>query len=210
MTSVYRKPTFSGVFTNFGSFIPKSYKCNLLFTLLHRAFRLCSNFERFHQQIGKLKTSFENNGYPKGFDHFCIKKCLDKVFIEKKVVLKASKKELLCVLLFLRKKSMQLRTRLVDSIESNLKFCKRKVIFQSPCKLNSLFRYKDSLQKKIRSDIVYRYMCSNCKVTYCGKTYRYFFTRVAEHMGISNLTGKRLKCVKNQQYLTIYLNLIVR
>ena len=91
---------------------------------------------------------------------------------------------------------MQLRTCLVNSIESNLKFCKLKVIFQSPCKLNSLFRYKDSRQKKIRSDIVYRYMCSNCKVTYYGKTYRHFFTRAAEHMGISNLTGKRLKCVK--------------
>ena len=61
---------------------------------------------------------------------------------------------------------------------------------------DSLFRYKDSLQKKIRSDIVYRYMCSNCKVTYYGKTYRHFFTRAVEHMGISNLTGKRLKCVK--------------
>ena len=32
MTSVYRKPTFSRVFTNFGSFIPKSNKNNLLFT----------------------------------------------------------------------------------------------------------------------------------------------------------------------------------
>ena len=112
------------------------------------------------------------------------------------MVLKASKKELICVLPFLGKRSMQLRTRLVNSIVSNLKFCKLKVIFQSPCKLNSLFRYKDSLQKKIRSDIVYRYMCSNCKVTYYGKTYRHFFTRAAEHMGISNLTGKRLKCVK--------------
>ena len=99
---------------------------------------------------------------------------------------------------------MQLRTRLVNSIESNLKFCKLKVIFQSPCKLNSLFRYKDSLQKKIRSDIVYRYMCSNCKVTYYGKTYHHFFTRAAEHMGISNLTGKLLKCVK-QSAVSDYL-----
>ena len=91
---------------------------------------------------------------------------------------------------------MQLRTRLFNSTESNLKFCQlKKVIFQSPCKLNSLFR-KNSLQKKIRSDIVYRYMCSNCKVTYYGRTYRHFFTRAAEHMGISNLTGKRLECVK--------------
>ena len=39
-------------------------------------------------------------------------------------------------------------------------------------------------------------MSSNCKVTYYGKAYRYFFTRAEEHMGISNLTGKRLKCVK--------------
>ena len=39
-------------------------------------------------------------------------------------------------------------------------------------------------------------MCSNCKVTYYGKTYRHVFTRAAEHMGISNLTGNRLKCVK--------------
>ena len=82
------------------------------------------------------------------------------------------------------------------SAESNLKFCKLKIIFQSPCKLNSLFRYKDSLQKKIHSNIVCRYMCSNCNVTYYGKTYRHFFTRAAQHMGIYNLTEKRLKCVK--------------
>ena len=106
------------------------------------------------------------------------------------------KKELICVLPFLGKKLMQLRTRLVNSIKSNLKFCKLKVIFQSPCKLNLLFRYKDSLQKKIPSDIVCRSMCSSCKVTYYGKTCHHFFTRAAEHMGISNLTGKHLKCIK--------------
>ena len=33
-----------------------------------------------------------------------------------------------------------------------------------------------------------------CNATYYGKTYQHFFTRAAEHMGISNLTGK---CVKN-------------
>ena len=74
ITSVYRKTTFNGVFTNFGSFFPKSYKYNLLFTLLHRVFRLCSNFEHFHQEIEKLKTISENNGYPKSFVDFCIKK----------------------------------------------------------------------------------------------------------------------------------------
>ena len=72
-----------------------------------------------------------------------------------------------------------------------------KVVFTSQRKLNTLFRFKDSLNKKIRSFLVYRYTCSNCNVTYYGKTYRHFFTRAAEHMGISNLTGKRLKNIKD-------------
>ena len=205
-TSVYCKPTFSGVFTNFGSFIPKSYKCNFLFNLLHRAFKIRSNFELLHQENDKLKTIFENNGYPKSFVDFCIKKCLDKVFIKRKKLLKASKMELIYVLLIIGKKSLQLETHLANSIENKLKFCKLKVVFRSPCKLNSLFRYKDSLKKKIRYDIVYKYTFGNCKVTYYGKTYLPFFTRAAEHMGISNLTGNVLKVSNNQQYLTIYSN----
>ena len=51
----------------------------------------------------------------------------------------------------------------------------------------------DSLEKKIRSEIIYHYMCNNCKVTYYGKTFRHFYVRITEFMGISNLTGKVLK-----------------
>ena len=58
-TNIYRKVTFSGVFTNFESFIPVSYKSNLIFTLLFRAFKLCSNFELFHQEIINLKGIFK-------------------------------------------------------------------------------------------------------------------------------------------------------
>ena len=68
--------------------------------------------------------------------------------------------------------------------------------FQSPCKLHTLFKFKDSLDKKIHSDLIYRYTCSNCNVTYYGKTYQHFFTRAAEHMGISNLKEKQVKNMK--------------
>ena len=45
---------------------------------------------------------------------------------------------------------------------------------------------------------------------YNGKAYRHFFTRAAEHIGISYLTGKRLKSVKqSSKYLTTYLNVTV-
>ena len=81
--------------------------------------------------------------------------------MKKKVFSVAQKKELVCVLPFIGKKSLQLRSRLVKSIQQNLKFCSLKVIFQSPCKLHTLCKFKDSLDKKIRSDLIYRYTCGN-------------------------------------------------
>ena len=105
------------------------------------------------------------------------------------------KRELICVLPYLGKASLDLRRRLRRTIERNLPFCKLKIIFRSKCRLNTLFRFKDSLEKKIRPGIIDRYTCSICKVTHYGKTFRNFYTRAAEHMGISNLTGKRLKTV---------------
>ena len=89
-----------------------------------------------------------------------------------------------------------MRTRWLKSIENNLRFCKHKDIFHSPCKLNSLFRYNDSLKKNIHYEIVYRYASSNSNMTYYGKTYRHFCTRAEEHVVISNITGKHLKSVK--------------
>ena len=111
--------------------------------------------------------------------------------------MKASKAELICVLSFIGRKSLQLRTRLVNSIENNLKFCKLNNVLQSLHKLNSLFRYKDPLKKNTCSDIVHRHICDKCKVTYYGRTYCHFLTRAAEHVGISNSTGKHLKSVKH-------------
>ena len=93
-------------------------------------------------------------------------------------------------------KSLQLRSKVAKSVQNNLSFCHLKVVFQSPCKLCTLFRFKDTLNKKIQSDLLYRYSCSSCNATYYGKTYRHFFRRAAEHIGISNLTGERVKNVK--------------
>ena len=126
----------------------------------------------------------------------CIKKFLNKLFIKKDLNFMVPKRELTFVLPYLGKLSFDLRARLRRTIERDSPYCKLKITFRSKCRLNTLFQFKDPLEKKIRSGIIYRYTCSNCKVTYYGKTFRHFYTRAAEHMGISNLTGKRLKNVK--------------
>ena len=91
---------------------------------------------------------------------------------------------------------LDLRIRLRQAIERDLSYCKLKVIFRSKCSFNTLFRFNNSLKKKIRSGITNRYTWSNSKVTYYGKNFRYFYIRATKHMGICNLTEKRLTNVK--------------
>ena len=55
-TSADRKPSFSGVSTNFESFISICYKLSLIDTLLYGGFSLCSNIKKFHQEISSPKT----------------------------------------------------------------------------------------------------------------------------------------------------------
>ena len=174
VTSVYRKPTFSSVFTNVESFIPEMHKRVLIETFLHGSFRLCSSYENFHREIETLKSIFKPNNCPQNFVSQCIKKFLSKLFI---------KRELTFVLPYLGKLSFDLRTRLRRTIERDLPYCKLKIIFRSKFRLNTLFRFKDPLEKENRSGIIYRYTCSNCKVAYYWKTFRHFYTRAAEHMG---------------------------
>ena len=55
-TNVYRKKTFSGIYANFKSFIPETYKIGLIKSLLFWCFSLCSDFIKFHHKIDKLKS----------------------------------------------------------------------------------------------------------------------------------------------------------
>ena len=47
-TRVFRKDTFSGVYTNFISFVALEHKFGLVYTLLHRSFTIVSDFSKFH------------------------------------------------------------------------------------------------------------------------------------------------------------------
>ena len=73
VTSVYRKPSFSGGFTNFKSFIPDINKRGLIKTSLNKSFRLCSSYENFHRKIESFKSIVKHNNFPQNFANQCIK-----------------------------------------------------------------------------------------------------------------------------------------
>ena len=67
ITSVYRKPTFTGVFSHFASFIHRGYKFNLASALIFCCYSICCSMELFHIKIMHLKEIFEKNGYDNKF-----------------------------------------------------------------------------------------------------------------------------------------------
>ena len=67
VTNVYRKKTLSGVYTNFNSFIPETFKTGLMASLLFRCFNLCSEFVKFHHNINILKGVLYKNSYQRDF-----------------------------------------------------------------------------------------------------------------------------------------------
>ena len=75
-TSIYRKPTFSGLYLKWNSFVPKQFKTGLVNCLLNRAWKICSNSDLFHQEINFIKSTLAANGYPSNFLNSCINRFL--------------------------------------------------------------------------------------------------------------------------------------
>ena len=55
-TTVYHKPTFSGVYSNLNSFIADEYKHGLIFTLIFRIFSIAWGFSKIHEEVNYLKN----------------------------------------------------------------------------------------------------------------------------------------------------------
>ena len=63
LSSIYRKPTFTGQYIPWNSFSPKTRKISLLKTLVFRARMICSK-TKLGLELDKIKQLFIENGYP--------------------------------------------------------------------------------------------------------------------------------------------------
>ena len=100
VTSVYRKSAFSGVFTNYFSFVHKHYKFGLISRLLHHSFTICSNDDKFRQEVKLLKQVFHKNAYPSSFIDRCLNLFHKKLLLGRRVCFDVPKKEITIVLPF--------------------------------------------------------------------------------------------------------------
>ena len=188
--SVYRKPTFSGVFSHFDSFIPRGYKFNLVSTLIFCHYSICCSMELFHKKIMQLKEIFEKNGYDNKFFDRCLQTFLNKIYSKKVPQHTVPKTDLYIFFPYLGKLSLSARSTLEKTIRDILPCVNLKVVFRIKNRLSSKFTFKDKISKEMRSLLCYKFQCSNCNATYYGKTKRHSKVCVSEHMRVSACAGK--------------------
>ena len=170
---VSRKPKFSGIFTDYESFISTYQKRWPLHTLLHRSCSICCNFKTFHFEMDYLKTILMKNNYPLNFIDSCIKSFLIKLYAPKVIVKNVPKRDVFVKLPFLGSTSLQIGRKLQKLFINKLTSSNLKIVFTSPVRVKSFFTLKVKLPKMLLSELVYNnYKCDDCNATYYGKTKR--------------------------------------
>ena len=101
VTTVYRKPTFSGMYTHSDSCLPTDYKAGMIYTLTYRCFKICSDWTRFNEELNFLKHVFLKNGYPLPVIDKCFKTVINKLVIKRPQVTTVEKKTLVLSLTYL-------------------------------------------------------------------------------------------------------------
>ena len=76
----YHKWTYNGLLLNFKSFTLFSCKISLIKCLIDRSFKICNNWNSFHNDIENIKSNLIKNAYPPFFIDRVTKKYLDYKF----------------------------------------------------------------------------------------------------------------------------------
>ena len=172
----YTKPTDNGLTVNFYALAPMKYKRSTVIGLVHRIFRSCSSWKLFHESIQKAKIILSKNQYPSSFYEPLIEKTITNLVTNKEKENVEEKK-------IVKKIYVEYRGRLSDKFEQALKRC------HAPCTVTFKLRktktclpsLKQSIEKPLKSWVVYHFKCPRCNASYVGQCGRHLIFRFKEH-----------------------------
>ena len=194
----YNKPTDPGLVMNYLALAPKKYKRSVVSGFVHRIFRACSTWENFHASLSKAKCILERNQYPPPFYEPIISQALEKILAKEQDSHGTTVEEepadennqVPKKMIFL-----QYRGNVTEDFCRALKNCNAPV---NPVltlrKLKTIMpSLKPTVEKKIRSDLVYKINCPRCHACYVGCTHQHLTCRFQDHRKPSQPVGKHLR-----------------
>ena len=182
----YHKSTYTGLLLNFKSFTSFSYKISLIKFLIDRSFKICNNWNSFHDDIENIKSNLIKNVYPLFLIAKAIKKYLDYKFSTNQNQLKDTSDVHYFKLPYIGNLSHRIKNKLLKLCKE---FCKEnfniKLVFNS-FKIKNYFSYKDPIPDDLKSFQVHKFTCASCSSRYIGEACLHFKTRIEEHIKKDN------------------------
>ena len=175
-TSVYRKPTFTGLYIRWNSFSPSSRKTNLIKCLVHRAVKLCSPIH-LSDEISNIKNIFLNNGFPEHVVDKCISIKLSSMAAEPKFG--PRKCPVYLRLPWKGQISLQVEKQIQSVVSGCFKAADLRVIHCTKSLLPQ--SHKDVLPSSSHSSVIYKFTC-RCDAVYVGRTSQRLEDRVKQHV----------------------------
>ena len=199
-TTIYRKPTFTGLLTNWNSYVPKQYKKASIVSMANRALIICSTYTLLVSEFNEIRRIGLNNDYPLSFIDTIIGIKLSQ-YIDKNNG-KLNEPSIGCVkqkmyvelpfisssTLTLKKKIMHLTNELRPDLD--IQFFSR-----PPPATQAFFQTKDPIVKHMQSDVVYYIKCNDCEHSYIGKTERQCLRRLCEHGALKSTFEQQQQCI---------------
>lgn len=177
VTSVYRKPTFTGQYQRWDSFCAEKTKRNLVSLLVHRAVKICSPC-MLAQELENVRKLLQENGYPILVVNSIMKRKLAS--FETLPMYGPQKCPVYLRLPWIGQQSIEVSKLVKSAINSTYNAVMLRSVFTSkqilPCS------QKDVLPSLQSSNIIYKFECAHCESVYVGKTTRRLQDRIAEHV----------------------------
>ena len=179
--TTYRKPTNTGLLTNFLSFTAYSYKVGLIKCLCDRAHKINSSDELRNADLSFISGVLQKNSFPKYV--------IDKVFGEYGQVNEPShpndaeaitQEPRNYKLPYVGSYSVIAKKK-IKSLLSNCHEIDIRLIFV-PFKIGQYFSAKCKIPEKLVSHVVYKFNCASCNAMYIGETTKHNSVRTREHL----------------------------
>lgn len=181
-TSIYRKPTFTGLYLNYFSNVPSSQKRSLISCLFNRIVKICSP-NNVKLEAKKLENILLKNNYPLNLIRRIGNTTISRLEKSNEMnVLSCSKKKIYVPLPFMGDEKHNIATKNIRTIIETAAPATSVNVFCKSKKLASVGG-KDKLEKSplCQSNVVYLYKCA-CSATYVGRSERKLESRLKEHI----------------------------
>ena len=168
--SMYRKPTFTGLYTRWDSFCDTRQKINLVKSLTSRAVKICTP-DKINEELSKLSKIFEENSYPLRIIKNTITKTVNKIKqapTSNQPVADTTKPKFITLTLpWKGRKSASFRREMEKVVHGSFQKVQLRTLFTTRKAFSGVV--KDVLPATMKSNVIYHFTC-DCESTYVGRT----------------------------------------